>query len=257
MSNVIGVGGGGGGGLEWETAFDIDFATLPDQTLTGDGAHVIGGVTFTKSGSAKEAAAMAVINGVGLRIRPTQWCNWYFTETWPRLYFLLSSVIPNFDNTTRVRVWCYLITANMTDDLDTCVCVFENAIAGDYKRCGWLHRNEGGTTYYEAVDETGGIYYVKKAASLPVVFVLDAADGFPALRIANLYGTWAGGWPAASALSAFSCRSFDTEPNPRTYPAGLAGCANNWRFTLGACSDQATHLVFDVGALKVEYCTIP
>ena len=57
------------GGAGWHTLLDVDFKTAASQSLHTDGVTpVIGGVTWTKSGSAKDGTVhpWAIINGTGL-----------------------------------------------------------------------------------------------------------------------------------------------------------------------------------------------
>jgi len=55
---------------EWHTLLDVDFAALPNQTLSPDGPYLIGAYTWTKHNSAQDQVATAIINGTGLVLCP-------------------------------------------------------------------------------------------------------------------------------------------------------------------------------------------
>lgn len=117
----------------WRTILDLDFTALPDQTLTLDGAHTVGGVAFTKGNTATEVAPMAVVNGTGLVIQPvgtTDITNTTLTAPW--LSVPLIDIEPNLRWDMPVRVW-----ARST-----------GIINQSYKGCDFgLHRPEDNTRY--------------------------------------------------------------------------------------------------------------
>jgi hypothetical protein len=117
----------------WRTILNLDFTALPDQTLTLDGAHTVGGVAFTKGNTATEVAPMAVVNGTGLVIQPvaaTDISNTAFTAPW--LSVPLIDIEPNLRWDMPVRVW-----ARSTG-------LFNQS----YKGCTFgIHRPEANTRY--------------------------------------------------------------------------------------------------------------
>lgn len=103
------------GSAGWTTALDLDFSTLSNQTISTDGTHTVGGKTWTKQNSAREAAAMAVVNGQGLIIQPSQSTDFYNGDrSSPLLYLPLSQLgIPNLTWSTRLRLSVYFSADNL------------------------------------------------------------------------------------------------------------------------------------------------
>lgn len=119
----IGIGANG----VWTTYADLDFSTQLNQTLTGDGAHVVGGLTWNKGNSANEASTMQVVNGSGLEIHPTSTTKFDATGiTLPYLDIALSALYPALDWSTLIRVTIYE-SSNATADFDSSVYGIWNA----------------------------------------------------------------------------------------------------------------------------------
>jgi hypothetical protein len=90
----------------WTTAVDIDFTALSNQTLDADGTYSFGGFSWTKSGTAYEAASMAVVSGTGLVIQPDQASNYSAADvTIPRLTIQVNALIPNYKLGMPIRIW--------------------------------------------------------------------------------------------------------------------------------------------------------
>lgn len=106
---------GASGSAGWTTALDLNFSTLSNQTMSTDGNHSVGGKTWTKQNSANEAAAMAIVNGQGLVIQPSQHTDFYNGDrSAPLLYLPLTELgIPNLSWSTRLRLHVYFSTDNL------------------------------------------------------------------------------------------------------------------------------------------------
>jgi hypothetical protein len=94
----------------WQTAFDLDFASLPNQTIAADGAVTIGGVSFTAVATAR-SALFQVANGNGLRIKANNlYSGWYVLDPLnnpsgvPHLRIALAAAIPGFHLGMQVRI---------------------------------------------------------------------------------------------------------------------------------------------------------
>lgn len=112
----------------WKVALDVDFAAQPAQTLTTDSDYTIGGAVFTKSGTALEVAAMAVVPGSGLVIQPiaaTQISSALFDV--PRIEIPLLTVIPGLLWSMPFRIWAYM-TGSFVDSYQTNVAGIHNGV---------------------------------------------------------------------------------------------------------------------------------
>ena len=102
-----------GGGNGWTTVLDIDFTSLPNQTLGTDGDVTIDGMTWMKEGSSLESAHAAIVNGVGLVFQPSYGTKYtYAHETelvaesnLPFIFLPLEELIPTLSFDTQIRIY--------------------------------------------------------------------------------------------------------------------------------------------------------
>src|SRR5258706_9710939 len=98
---------------QWATALDLDFTTLPTQTIASNGTITVGtspifgtGLVWTKINSASDATAMTITNGTGLVITPNAASNiGGATFTAPALSIQLNSIIPDWTVFMPFRIW--------------------------------------------------------------------------------------------------------------------------------------------------------
>lgn len=98
----------------WNTGLDLDFSKLGSGTFAADGSQTIGGFVWTKGRSANDRAALANVNGAGLRWQPTanragSYLMLPFTSFLPANVLLWS---------TSFRVFLYFQAQNFTNDGD-------------------------------------------------------------------------------------------------------------------------------------------
>jgi hypothetical protein len=111
---------------QWATALDLDFTTMPNQSLAVDGTVTVGtspifgtGLVWTKVNSASDATPMAITNGSGLIITPNAASNVsgaVFTA--PALRIQLNSIIPDWTVFMPFRIWIWESASNETANND-------------------------------------------------------------------------------------------------------------------------------------------
>jgi hypothetical protein len=104
----------------WQTILDLDFSAQSNQTISADGPVTIGGQVFSKFGTAKETAAMAVVAGTGLVLQPiglSFYLNGSVATTFPGLQLFLSALtFPQaIEWDQRLRLWVYFKTEGFND----------------------------------------------------------------------------------------------------------------------------------------------
>lgn len=105
---------------QWATALDLDFTTLPNQSLASDTTFNVGtspifntALVWTKVNSASDATAMAITNGTGLVITPNSASNVSgATFSAPALRIQLNSIIPNWTAFMPFRIWVWQSASN-------------------------------------------------------------------------------------------------------------------------------------------------
>lgn len=105
---------------QWATALDLDFTTLPTQSLAADTTFTVGaspifntGLVWTKVNSASDATAMTITNGTGLVIIPNSASNISgSTFSAPALRIQLNSIIPNWTVFMPFRIWVWESASN-------------------------------------------------------------------------------------------------------------------------------------------------
>ena len=105
---------------QWATALDLDFTTLPSQSLATDTNFTVGsspifgtGLVWTKVNSASDASAMTITNGTGLIITPNAASNISgATFSAPALRIQLNSIIPDWTVFMPFRIWIWESASN-------------------------------------------------------------------------------------------------------------------------------------------------
>lgn len=105
---------------QWATALDLDFTTLPSQSLAVDTTFNIGvspifgtALVWTKVNSASDATAMSITNGTGLVITPNAASNISgSTFSAPALRIQLNSIIPDWTVFMPFRIWVWESASN-------------------------------------------------------------------------------------------------------------------------------------------------
>lgn len=247
---MSGVSGGGSAG--WQTAFDINFANEPSQTIAPDGNYTIGGAAWTKINSAYETANMVITSGTGLVIKPNSTSNFALVRTAPAIVAAFTSAIPNFWLGTRVRAWMYIASHNCAANFDAVCMLFERGTVAT----GWWYALNGivyssaptASTARTACSVEG--YSTGFTTDLHNVFMIDMFQGNAYRRAAYYSGTWNAGWPAMSTLHSIGL-AYSRERWSNQIEADVASLSG---LLLGAQRGfSPTNLTAVVGATKLEY----
>ena len=105
---------------QWATALDLDFTTLPTQSIAVDSTFNLGtspifgtSLVWTKVNSASDATAMAITNGTGLVITPNSASTvGGSTFSAPALRIQLNSIIPDWTVFMPFRIWVWESASN-------------------------------------------------------------------------------------------------------------------------------------------------
>lgn len=257
--DVKGVVGGSPAG--WLTAFDIDFTAQPSQLLTADGAHVIGGVTFTKRNSAADRVAMQIVNGTGLIIRPNGGANAILGGTSPWLGVLLSN-IPGAELMgwqSPIRVWAYLVgftTDSLSSDNKFGLGVgLGSTVWQKYGNLRWGAANataQSGQSLAASMNENAGaIHDIATATNRALVATMPNLFGNPdCLHFSTGDYVGEGGWPAPNKLrpQVSQAQTGWAVGNDR-----LIGEARNAGAFITAAQVAGGNSVFTVGRLRVDF----
>lgn len=97
----------------WTTQLDIDFTTLPTQSLAANGTYTIGGFAgWKRENAAQDRVAMEITNGVGLVIKPKVAVYDLVSRTSPLLALPLASLgITDIDWAMKFRFWIQALDA--------------------------------------------------------------------------------------------------------------------------------------------------
>lgn len=111
--------------LGWNTALDMDFSTLGNATFAADGAISLGGYNWTKASSANDRAALANINGTGLRWQPNT------GAIGSSIFLPLQSFVPvnALLWSTSFRIWMYVKAQNLSGVGDSMLCQIKTTTA--------------------------------------------------------------------------------------------------------------------------------
>lgn len=201
----------GPSGAGWSTILDLDLTAQASQTLSPDGNYTIGGKQWTKSNSANDRVAMAIVNGTGLVIQPVQSTDYHGgTRSMPLITVPLSTLFPSIGLRHAVRLWVHISADTISADGYP---AYENSLIGV----------DGGSTDWawlglRGVVSGGGaknITLKRELASNPLFspFPVSNLDDYNRVQVVEiehlsgyaaqiLFGAWALGWPAINALKA-------------------------------------------------------
>lgn len=192
----------------WITAYDCDFTTQSNQTLSPDGDYTVCGKTWSKEASAGDGTAMAVTNGSGLVIIPAQTPDLTAgTRTAPRLHLPISSVISGFSASTPIRVTAYY-SENIAAQFDQVAMAFwieQNASTFAWFKGEYIFKSAAkqvGIT--RSLQGTNGPEPTSALWGTPNVMRMEAAGGLGNVVIALATGTYSSGFPADTAMNYFT-----------------------------------------------------
>lgn len=216
-----------------QTALDIDFSSLPNQTFLTDGSYVVAGKTWTKSNSTNDQSPMAIVNGQGLVIQPKSTSDYNGgTRTFPMLSTPLLGLDPTLPLGARVRCYMHVSAQNITANYDNAVMGIDSgsAVAGYVAKYGRGVGGIGIATFIQANTSNLGFNdFVVALGSGSNVVCLDVARlGHPA--IAGFYA------PAGLTPPTIPLDSAFLYANSRDYAtAAMSGLTPaNMVFLLGA-----------------------
>ena len=240
-----------GGG--WITAMDLDFTTEASQSLATDGTYTIGGKTWTKINSSGDRVAMALTNGVGLVIQPTQSPDyWQSTRTIPAITLPLTSAIAGVGPDTPVRVWLYASANNWAANYDGPVLSLEYPASSTNFVSKQIYFSGSPGGYCTA--NANGVN--QNAINLPAyaadnVLFLEVPNGPTMLHSFMASGTYSAGWPTPANLHI--CGAWFPSGNV-TNLSGIPS-TSGWDFLLGAeRSGSATNnLSVTLARFRVDY----
>jgi len=258
----------------WVTAVDIDWTSLPAQTLAADGVYPIpngatDGVTpisFIKTGSVFEAAPMAIVPGAGqgLIVQPDD--GGFGPLLFTPLYSLVPVIVAKWS--TRFRVWLFQTQNNANSDLGT---AFREILFADFSSGdgpfqvlqGWV----GGAGMLSGYKADGGTTIVANGLAAPG----DAETGPVSCQVfeADLL---------SSAVTNYVAQSNSVEPDGADIglvpflglvPTGLSGASQqtwgdptgagsaltfeNVSFALGVTGSGQANFVYGLGRLVIQY----
>jgi len=187
----------------WTPLVDMDFTAQPNQTLVSDGDYTIGGYVFHKFGTANEASAMAIVNGVGLQIKPNQASTVSGSSfTAPSLEMALATALQGCRWDTPIRVWT---RAQGVYDQN-----YKTNVAGIAHRASAMsalvakHQYNGGDNYVSCPTLNGSnsnVVVVGAPWNSYELMLIEFPNGIMDQRF-NIYAApYTGAYPADSALS--------------------------------------------------------
>lgn len=112
----------GGGGLPMGAIYEVDFRTLPTQSLMAAGSHVVDGLTWCAKGSlGTRGGRTEVINGSGLRLYwpaaanyPADYNSWRSSVGWTfkRALVLPLGQVPGYNPLAPLAILCRMTSNN-------------------------------------------------------------------------------------------------------------------------------------------------
>jgi hypothetical protein len=199
-------------GANWNTVMDLDFTTLPNQTLTTDGTYTFNGIVWTKVNTAQEYLPMQIITGQGLKIQPNNapHAGILSNRSWPLLQVPVLTLASGIGPLTRIRVWLYwsalgTFPGGTGDDSGPLISLDNTSTSPNYAWWGRYSNGQSasGPGYYlgrarEGDGRTSGTITGPPPTGNVMVFDFPAGIGGQLGYL--LSGTFASGWPGESAL---------------------------------------------------------
>lgn len=264
-----GDGGSGAGG--WVTAYEVDFTTLPAQTLATDGDVAIlnnvvpssGTTTFVKAGSAGETHPTAIVPGVGngLIFQPEIGGGPSLT-----LASVISSLLPQDDQlwSTAVRIWISVTQSNAVGTEGT----FGAELFDISSSSGYVISDAGGTFTAEVLGSSPDWVFPNErtlASPAPTGFnvYMFEVDGLDSGILKTHLGTMVGGafpsapseqsslWPLTNIVGNLSTADASFQWIDPT--AGTPYALENLAMILAAEGNGQTGFKLGIGRLRVDY----
>lgn len=239
------------------TAYDVDFTSLGNILIDGDGEHIIDGKTWIKSNSASEVSPASIISGIGLRFLPSNDGNDYYgtIRTCPSIWVSLGDLIGgNYDHNINVRIFLYNSTNNSSLAKDSALLAVDpNHSSGDNSFGYSVYRGVyGGVEGVSGYIHTGSLSYGSGNFSA----VIDETNNVIVLDIPNLnsgfatimYGSYSvDDWPINSDIFLANSMRISTS-NILTMYSGIMGVR------LGAIRNLSlTDLSVTFARMEVQY----
>lgn len=260
---VVTIAGGAGPSTSgWQTAVDIDFTALPSQTMATDGDYTIAGLTWTKTRSANEYAAMQLLSGTGLVVypQPVPASGSYsvYNQQHPHIFTAFENIVPGFNPNANYRMWIYASSSNRPVNTDDSVYTF---IGIQPVADGWTSNRQYGLSLigqnsdYGAQGHRGSSIATTWENNDPYqVAMMEIFNGFTGpFSISSTFTMSSGSWP--NLLDMYH-NSADTSHDgyihniPRDFVIGLGGVSDR---TWNASAATAARCVIYLKRLKIEY----
>ena len=235
----------------WVTALDLDLSALGNQSIPTDGVHAVGGLNWTKVNSAADSVAMAIVNGAGLRVTPTQAPDYYANvRTSPLLRLPLTSILADINLLTPIRFWVYIPTCNATDAYDYGFGCIERDAAAFAAFCGGKFYTGSGVHVTFAGLGKGYFGVATPPYNTHNVWLIEMPMGIAGTHATIMSGVYAAGFPAVSAMLPLGCEW----PFTDVYNNTALGAIADWGVALSAKrAGSATALVTDFARIRFDY----
>jgi hypothetical protein len=178
--------------MGWQTVYLLDFTSLASQTLTGDGNHVIDGLTWVKYGSVLEVttATIAAAAGEGLRFNPVGGGTTYAPNNrgTPGIWLDLTQIDADINYACGIRVCFENDFNNATQDYHRACCGIGPNLNDTNDTIAWVMMRgctSGSPTYMQLGvygDNTLLYGYADKS-----IGVLSAANSEMVLEVPDLH----------------------------------------------------------------------
>lgn len=253
----------------WVTAFDIDLAAEPDQSLPNNTDYTIGGVVFTRINQAYDRVPMAIVNGAGLVMQPAKGalgsiCDWWNTNHTPiGLQRSLASIYPKIAPTTRLRAWMYIATDNFSANYDGCGIGFDlpgTGVSTQYGHYTSRRQYYNGTRPIPTV-EYNDIGYDNHGLATGLtsydVFMLELPNGIMGHTALYFLGSYSAGWPAVTALRSMA---LVLSTGSTVYDKTAFDTLADWNFIIGAYTGSSPYgsaaCSVTIGRIRLDYASV-
>lgn len=128
----------GGLSAAFSTLYEVDFRTLPNQSLAAAGSHIIDGKTWWLKGTLGDAGVAEVVNGQGLHLTwpfaapfPTNYTMWRagyssFSQI-ARTFLLPMANLPGYNPKAPLAIMAHIVSANNLVEDECYVGVIDHA----------------------------------------------------------------------------------------------------------------------------------
>lgn len=260
---VVTIAGGSGPGTSgWQTAVDIDFTNLPSQTMATDGDYTIAGLTWTKTRSENEYAAMSIVSGSGLVVypQPVPASGSYsvYNQQHPHIFTQFENIIPNFNPNGSYRMWMYASSSNRPVNTDDSIYTF---IGVQPPYDGWTGERQfgmslnGQNSSWGAAGHRNSAFAITWENDAPYeVAMIEIFNGFTGpFALSSTYSMVSGSWPNLLDMfhnSADASHLGYIHYLPRSFVLGLGGRSDR---TWNSEATTAGLVTLYLKRLKIEY----